>query len=128
MQWADAFRGDWQIYPGSGYVVALRIPADRRLWAEVYRGDIRRLGRTGFEDLMKVTDALERLPYVDGRADGSHGLVLWRLYDELFEGTLRDSKPSLHDGIVQSQRLLRRNGGTLVPEWDLKGHRGTPSL
>ena len=26
MQWADAFRGDWQVYPGKGYVVAFCNP------------------------------------------------------------------------------------------------------
>ncbi len=25
-QWADAFRGDWQVYPGSGYIVAFPNP------------------------------------------------------------------------------------------------------
>lgn len=26
MQWMDSYRGDWQIYPGSGYVVAFLNP------------------------------------------------------------------------------------------------------
>ena len=46
--WADAFRGDWQVYPGAGYIVAFAEPA----WLDglrpgLHRGDLRRLGGQG---------------------------------------------------------------------------------
>ncbi len=43
-QWMDSFRGDWQIYPGSGYVVAFPNPhGSTGLWFCLYKRNFRRL-------------------------------------------------------------------------------------
>ena len=48
-QWTDSFRGDWQVYPGAGYVVAFANPARiHRLRPGFHGRDFRRLGRPGF--------------------------------------------------------------------------------
>ena len=64
--WADAFRGDWQVYPGAGYIVAFPNPHGSTGFGQDYTAEISGdFGGRVYEDLMKVTDALEKLPYVD---------------------------------------------------------------
>lgn len=73
-QWSDSYRGDWQVYPGKGYVVAFANPT-----GSIGRGQdfIDAIGCDWggrvYRDLMKVTDALEKLPYVDKGRMGSMG-------------------------------------------------------
>lgn len=66
MQWMDSFRGDWQVYPGAGYVVAYPNPHGSSGYGQKFcraiSGD---WGGRVYEDVMLVTDMLEQLPYVD---------------------------------------------------------------
>lgn len=65
-QWADAFRGDWQVYPGKGYVVAFCNPTGSTGYGQdLTDGITGDWGGRVYRDLMKVTDELEKLPYVD---------------------------------------------------------------
>lgn len=74
MQWMDSFRGDWQVYPGSGYVVAFFNPHGSTGYGSNYTEAISKdWGGKVFEDVMKVTDALEKLPYVDADRIGAMG-------------------------------------------------------
>ncbi len=74
MQWMDSFRGDWQVYPGAGYVVAFANPHGSTGYGEAYTAEISGdWGGKVFEDLMKVTDAIEKLPYVDKNKMGAMG-------------------------------------------------------
>jgi len=74
MQWMDSFRGDWQIYPGYGYVIAFFNPHGSTgygsKYTEAISGD---WGGKVFEDVMKVTDELSKLPYVDSTRVGAMG-------------------------------------------------------
>lgn len=73
-QWSDAYRGDWQVYPGKGYVVAFANPTGSTGRGQDYCDAISRdWGGRVFRDLMKVTDALAELPYVDASRMGSMG-------------------------------------------------------
>ena len=73
-QWADAFRGDWQVYGGKGYVVALANPTGSTGYGQGFCDDIGSdWGGCVYEDLMKVTDALAALPYVDPDRMGAMG-------------------------------------------------------
>ncbi len=73
-QWTDSYRGDWQVYPGKGYVVAFANPTGSTGYGQDFcdaiGGD---WGGRVFRDLMKVTDALEALPFVDSERIGAMG-------------------------------------------------------
>ena len=73
-QWADAYRGDWQVYPGKGYIVAFPNPTGSpgrgQRFVDAIGCD---WGGRVYRDLMKVTDALEELPYVDSERIGAMG-------------------------------------------------------
>ncbi len=74
MQWMDSFRNDWQVYPGSGYVVAFFNPHGSTGYVSLYTEAISRdWGGKVYEDVMKVTEALEKLPYVDSERMGAMG-------------------------------------------------------
>lgn len=74
MQWMNSFRGDWQVYPGAGYVVAYPNPHGSTGYGQAFcraiSGD---WGGKVFEDIMKVTDKLASLEYVDSTRMGAMG-------------------------------------------------------
>lgn len=124
-QWADAFRGDWQVYPGAGYVVAFPNPhgstgAGQAFTAEI-SGDF---GGAVFDDLMKVTDALEKLPYVDKNRMGAMGWSYGGYMMGWFEGhTDRFKAIASMMGIYDLRSFWGATEELWFPEWDL---RGTP--
>lgn len=73
-QWADAFRGDWQVYPAQGYVVAFCNPTGSTGYGQDFTDAITGdWGGRVYRDLLKVTDALEQLPFVDPERIGVMG-------------------------------------------------------
>jgi dipeptidyl aminopeptidase/acylaminoacyl peptidase len=73
-QWADAFRGDWQVYPGKGYVVAFANPTGSTGYGQKYCDGIGKdWGGRVYRDLMRVSDDLAKLPYVDAQRMGAMG-------------------------------------------------------
>jgi dipeptidyl aminopeptidase/acylaminoacyl peptidase len=73
-QWTDAFRGDWQVYPGAGYVVAFANPTGSNGYGQPFCDAIRHdYGGRVYRDLMRVTHALEQLPFVDPERMGAMG-------------------------------------------------------
>ncbi|MGD8778617.1 MAG: S9 family peptidase [Ignavibacteria bacterium] len=74
MQWMDSFRSDWQVYPGSGYVVVYPNPHGSTGYGQKFTAAISKDwdGKI-FEDVMKVTDYIETLPYVDKNRIGAMG-------------------------------------------------------
>jgi len=73
-QWMDSFRGDWQVYPGSGYVLAFLNPHGSIGYGQEFTNAISDDwdGKV-FEDVIKVTDYLENLDYVDANRMGAMG-------------------------------------------------------
>jgi dipeptidyl aminopeptidase/acylaminoacyl peptidase len=72
--WTDRYRGDWQVYPGKGYVVAFPNPTGSAGFGQDFVDAIAcDWGGRVFDDLMDVTDALEQLPYVDSDRVGAMG-------------------------------------------------------
>ena len=66
MQWMNSYRADWQVYPGAGYIVAYPNPHGSTGYGQQFCRDISGdWGGKPFVDVMKVTDALARLDYVD---------------------------------------------------------------
>lgn len=74
MQWMDSFRDDWQVYPGAGYVVVYPNPHGSTGYGQEFTRAISgNWGTKPYEDVMKVTDAVEKLPYVDADRIGAMG-------------------------------------------------------
>jgi dipeptidyl aminopeptidase/acylaminoacyl peptidase len=122
-QWADAFRGDWQVYPGAGYVVAFPNPHGSTGYGQDFTSEISGdFGGRVYEDLMKVTDALEKLPYVDRTRVGAMGwsyggyMMMW------FEGhTNRFKAIASMMGIYDLRAFHGATEELWFPEWDVKG-------
>jgi len=121
--WADAFRGDWQIYPGAGYVVAFANPTGSTGYGQeltaAISGD---WGGAVYHDIMAVADRLEQLPYVDPERMGVMGwsyggyMMMWiNGHSDRFKAMA--SMMGVYD-------LRSKYGATeelWFPEWDLKG-------
>ncbi len=73
-QWMDSFRFDWQVYPAAGYVLAFPNPHGSIGYGQKYTEAISRDwdGKV-FVDVMKVTDSLAKLSYVDSTRMGAMG-------------------------------------------------------
>lgn len=122
-QWTDGYRGDWQVYPGAGYVVAFANPTGSTGYGQKFTDAIRKdWGGRVFQDLMLVTDALEKLPYVDKDRMGAMGwsyggyMVMW------FEGHTRRFKANA--SMMGLYNLTAMYGSTeelWFPEWDMGG-------
>jgi len=123
MQWADAFRGDWQVYPGSGYVVAFPNPHGSTGYGQDFTAEISHdWGGQVFEDLMKVTDALEKLPYVDRERMGVMGWSYGGYMMDWFEGhTQRFKAIASMMGLFDLRTFYGATEELWFPEWDLQG-------
>lgn len=74
MQWMNSFRADWQVYPGAGYVVAYPNPHGSTGYGQRFTRDISgNWGSYPYEDVMKMTDKLASLTYVDSTRMGAMG-------------------------------------------------------
>jgi len=129
-QWMDTYRGDWQVYPGKGYVVAFANPTGSTGYGQQFTAAVSKdWGGRPFEDLMKVTDALERLPYVDPQRMGSMGwsyggyMMMW------FEGHTHRFKASASMmGVYNLTAMFGATEELWFPEWDLGGTPWTSDL
>lgn len=128
--WADAFRGDWQVYPGAGYVVAFPNPHGSTGYGQDFTAQISGdWGGRVYEDLMKVTDYLEKLPYVDRNRMGAMGwsyggyMMMW------MEGhTDRFKAIASMMGIYDLRSFYGATEELWFPEWDLKNQPWTSNL
>ncbi len=122
-QWLDRYRGDWQVYPGKGYVVAFPNPTGSNGFGQDFVDAIAcDWGGRVYEDLMKVTDAVAEIPWVDGDRMASMGwsyggyMMMW------FEGhTDRFAASAAMMGVYD---LRSKHGATeelWFPERDLCG-------
>ncbi len=122
-QWADAFRGDWQVYPGAGYIEAFPNPHGSTGFGQAYTSAISGDwdGKV-MEDVAKVTDALEKLPYVDKERIGVMGwswggyAVMW-----LVGQTTRYKAAASMMGVYDLRSMYSATEELWFPEWDLKG-------
>jgi dipeptidyl aminopeptidase/acylaminoacyl peptidase len=122
-QWADSFRGDWQVYPGAGYVVAFANPHGSTGYGHEFTAQISGdYGGRVFEDLMKVTDALAKLPYVDSNRMGAMGWSFGGYMMNWFEGhTTRFKAIASMMGLFDLKSFYGATEELWFPEWDLKG-------
>jgi dipeptidyl aminopeptidase/acylaminoacyl peptidase len=122
-QWADSFRGDWQVYPGAGYIVAFPNPHGSTGFGQEYTAEISGdWGGKPFEDVMKVTDALEKLPYVDKDRIGAMGWSYGGYFMNWAEGhTTRYKAIASMMGLFDLRSMYGATEELWFPEWDLKG-------
>jgi dipeptidyl aminopeptidase/acylaminoacyl peptidase len=122
-QWADSYRGDWQVYPGAGYVVAFPNPHGSTGFGQAYTSAISGdwNGRV-MTDIEKVADALEKLPYVDRDRIGAMGWS-WGGYATMWlEGhTTRFKALAAMMGVYDLRAMYSSTEEVWFPEWDLKG-------
>jgi dipeptidyl aminopeptidase/acylaminoacyl peptidase len=120
-QWADAFRGDWQMYPG--YVLAIPNPHGSTGYGQEFTlGISKDWGGKVYDDLMAVTDSLSRLPWVDEERMGAMGwsyggyMMMW------MEGHTNRFKALV--SMMGVYDLKAKHGATeelWFPEYDLGG-------
>ena len=122
-QWQDAFRGDWQVYPGAGYVVAFANPHGSTGYGQEFTAEISGdWGGEPFEDLMKVTDELAKLPYVDANRMGAMGWSYGGYMMDWFEGHTDRFKAIVSMmGVFDLRSMAGATEELWFPEWDLKG-------
>ncbi len=122
-QWMDSFRGDWQVYPGSGYVVAFANPHGSTGRGQAYTNEISSdYGGKVFEDLMKVTDALEKLPYVDTARVGAMGWSFGGYMMDWFQAKTKRFKCLVSMmGIFDLESMWGSTEELWFVNWDLEG-------
>jgi dipeptidyl aminopeptidase/acylaminoacyl peptidase len=123
-QWQDAFRGDWQVYPGAGYVVAFANPHGSTGYGQEFTAEISGdWGGEPFEDLMKVTDELAELPYVDANRMGAMGWSYGGYMMDWFEGhTDRFKAIASMMGVFDLRSMAGATEEQWFPEWEFKGN------
>jgi dipeptidyl aminopeptidase/acylaminoacyl peptidase len=122
-QWMDSFRGDWQVYPGAGYVVAFANPHGSTGRGQAYTREISGdWGGKPFEDLMKVTDALAKLSYVDSTRMGAMGWSYGGYMMNWFQAkTKRFKCLASMMGLYDLRSMWGATEELWFPNFDLKG-------
>lgn len=122
-QWADAFRGDWQVYPGAGYIVAFPNPHGSTGYGQEFTAAISKdWGGKVYQDVMAVADSLANIPYVDADRMGAMGwsyggyMMMW------LEGhTTRFKAIASMMGVYNLRAMHGTTEELWFPEWDLNG-------
>jgi len=126
----DSFRGDYQMYPGSGYVVAFSNPHGSTGYGQPFTAEISGdWGGQVFRDLMAVTDYLQSLPYVDSNRMGAMGWSYGGYMMDWFEGhTTRFKALASMMGVYDLDSMFGATEELWFPEWDLQGKPWTSDL
>ncbi len=121
--WEDSFRGDWQVYPGAGYVVAFANPTGSTGFGQRFVDAIGNdWGGAVYEDLMQVTDTLAQLPYVDNQRMGAMGWSYGGYMMNWFQGhTTRFKCLANMMGIFDLPAFYGGTEELWFPEKDLSG-------
>ncbi len=125
MQWADAFRGDWQVYPGAGYVVAFLNPHGSTGYGQDFTAAISKdwNGKV-IEDVIKVTKYLAKLDYIDENRIGAMGWSWGGYAMDWLEGHNDNGLFKCLVSMMGVYDLRSMYGATeelWFPEWDLGG-------
>lgn len=122
-QWMDSFRGDWQVYPGAGYVVAFPNPHGSTGYGQKFTSEISGdWGGKVFVDLMDVTDSLQNLPYVDKNRMGAMGWSYGGYMMNWFQAkTERFKCLASMMGLYDLKSFWGSTEELWFPNWDLKG-------
>ena len=121
-QWMDSFRGDWQVYPGAGYVLAFPNPHGSTGYGQEFTASISDDwdGKV-FDDVMKVTDYLANLDYVDENRMGAMGWSYGGYFMNLLQAkTDRFKCLSSMMGIYDLKEFKDETEELWFANWDLK--------
>jgi dipeptidyl aminopeptidase/acylaminoacyl peptidase len=110
------------VYPGAGYVVAFSNPHGSTGFGQDFTAEISGdYGGKVFDDLMKVTDALAKLPYVDSTRMGAMGWSFGGYMMDWFEGhTNRFKTIASMMGLYDLRSFFGATEELWFPRWDLK--------
>ncbi len=125
-QWADAFRGDWQVYPGSGYIVAFPNPHGSTGYGQEFTAEISKdWGGAVYQDVMAVADSLEKIPYVDKDRMGVMGWSFGGYMMMWLEGhTSRFKAIACMMGVYDLPAMHGSTEELWFPQWDSGGRHG----
>lgn len=120
---AWSFRWNPQVFAAHGYVVYLPNPRGSVGFGQEFVDQISRdWGGRVYDDLMRQTDDLESLPYVDrsriGAAGASYGgyMVAWILgHTDRFKALV------CHDGVFDARSMALETEELWFPTWDFGG-------
>lgn len=121
-QWMDSFRGDWQVYPGAGYVVVFPNPHGSTGYGQEFTAEISNDwdGKV-YEDVMKVTDYLANLDYVDADRMGAMGWSYGGYFMNLLQAkTDRFKCLASMMGIYDLREFKDETEELWFANWDLK--------
>ncbi|MBQ6062359.1 MAG: S9 family peptidase [Prevotella sp.] len=123
MQWMDSYRADWQVYPGAGYVVAYPNPHGSTGRGQKFCRDISGdWGGSPYEDVMAVTDMLEKLPYVDKDRMGAMGWSYGGYFMNWLQGqTKRFKCLASMMGLYDLRSMWGATEELWFPNFDLEG-------
>jgi len=126
-QWSDSFRGDWQVYPAKGYVVAFPNTTGSTGYGQDFTAAISKdWGGQVYRDTLRVTDALAKLPYVDPQRLGIMG---WSyggyLTNWVISQTDRFKAAASMMGVYDLRMWYATTEEHWFPEWDLGGQPWT---
>jgi dipeptidyl aminopeptidase/acylaminoacyl peptidase len=123
MQWADAFRGDAQVYPGAGYVVAFPNPHGSTGWGQDFTAAISKDwdGKV-MQDVAAVSDWLAAQPWVDKDRMGAMGWS-WGGYAMMWLAGHTDRYKAIASmmGVYDLRSMYSSTEELWFPEWDLGG-------
>ncbi len=124
-QWMDSFRGDWQVYPGAGYIVAFPNPHGSTGYGQKFTDAISKdwQGKV-YEDVMAVTNYLAKLDYVDENRIGAMGWSYGGYFMMWLEGhNPRNTFKAIVSmmGLYDLPAFYGATEELWFPEWDLGG-------
>ncbi len=122
-QWTDTFRGDWQVYPGAGYIVAFPNPHGSPGRGQEYvEGITEDWDGKVMEDIARVTQALSELDFVDEERMGAMGWS-WGGYAVMWlEGHNHPFKAlAAMMGVYDLRSMFSTTEETWFPRWELGG-------
>ena len=122
-QWMDSFRGDWQVYPGSGYVLAFPNPHGSTGYGQKFTHEISRdYGGQVYEDVMAVADSLENIPWIDKDRMGAMGWSFGGFMMMWLEGhTQRFKAIAAMMGVYDQTSFYGTTEELWFPRYDLGG-------
>jgi dipeptidyl aminopeptidase/acylaminoacyl peptidase len=121
-QWMDSFRGDWQVYPGAGYVVAFLNPHGSIGYGQEFTAAISDDwdGKV-YEDVMKATDYLANLNYINEDRMGAMGWSYGGYFMNLLQAkTDRFKCLASMMGIYDLKEFKDETEELWFANWDLK--------